>query len=258
MPATARWSNSALPSSSRSRMRRRRIASSASSSAASRSGPRLRNGSDLRSSASVSSSMTGVASAIAVHALDSMIAVERRGSARGAGAGRRRHEPVMRRWLRSVRPPSNPMSRCLPRASTLTHARPDEARQVGDAAHAGAGAGAGGGDCVPDHRPQPLGRAVNGVAFGHAPILRARNEKWGGGWRLHPTIPQGAEVICAGPAPPSPVAGPAPLPLAASPPRLHVRQRQCAERADEDHRQQLYRHRERLTVGADTERGVRQ
>ena len=59
-------------------------------------------------------------------------------------------------------------------------------------------------------------------------------------------------MICAGPAPPSPDAGPARLPLAASPPRLHVRQRQCAERADEDHRQQLYRHRDRLTVEADT------
>src|SRR5687768_9017510 len=125
MPATARWSSSAFPSSSAGRAHSRRTASSGSKSPASRSGPSSVSDRDRRRLASVRSSMVGVLKATATASAVVRTALASLAGRRQRSPGRYRcQEPVMRRWLRSVRPLSKPMSRCLPRGSTLVTVAP--------------------------------------------------------------------------------------------------------------------------------------
>ena len=92
---------------------------------------------------------------------------------RAASAARRsstRHEPVMRRCEWIVRPPSKRRKRCLPWASTAVTARPAETLGPAVAPEARVRGLELVRDVPGEHRPDPVGGVVDGVALGHRAV----------------------------------------------------------------------------------------
>src|SRR5919108_1365751 len=107
------------------RSRSRRTASASSNSVPRRSGPSSRNGPDLRRPASDRSSAVGALNATATaFGVSRTTLAALRGSRQGSPGRYRCQEPAMRMCVRNVQPLSKPMSRCLPRASTLVTLTP--------------------------------------------------------------------------------------------------------------------------------------
>ena len=84
----------------------------------------------------------------------------------------------MRRWLRTVTPPSKRSRRCFPIASTPSSVRPSTARATPVACPRGCGEMP---RPVADERLEPAGRAVEGVAFGHRCQSLPDSRRAGGG-----------------------------------------------------------------------------